>query len=274
MVTEDEVHDLFARALPDLRDEPELPDFRLVARHEGSRLRRRRRVLSGVGVVAAGAVVAGAITAGAWLPNGSGAVSSAQPGAGVPGSASPEPRVPESWTEFPGAGESNALLRETGPEQRLLEALRAHMPGTVRSIGFDPDTDDASYVVTFDGGRTLRLSGTGLPVSGYWGLPGAECGHPDTAPGGPTGPQADCDRRTLPDGSRAVAEQYSPPEPVSASWLSIKTRAGNQRFLVSTSRSDTGPPTVPPLTVEELYALASVPEVIEALDALKYNQRW
>lgn len=307
MVREEELHDLFTRALPDLREEPDLPDFRPVAKRQGRRLRRRRRVLTGVGVLAVGAVVAGSITAGAWLPQGSGPVA-AGPGAATAGSPDPSSPVPSS--PAPGASGSpvappsadpngpatppgftppsgppvttSGNAPDKGPELRLLIALRNHLPPRVTRIDFAPNTDDASYILTLDGGQKVRLVGTGLAVASFWGLPGVECGFPDVTvesppvpqPGGPSGTLPGCERRDLPGGTKAVAEKHFAPQyGAEFVWVSLKTPQGKNRFLTSVGIPEAGPLGAA-LTTDELFDLASQTQVIEALDGLTYNQRW
>ncbi|WP_436774086.1 hypothetical protein [Yinghuangia sp. YIM S09857] len=286
MVREEELHDLFTRALPGPGEEPDLPDFRPIAKREGRRLRRRRRVAAGVGALAVGAVVAGSVTSGTWLPHDATTQVAAGPGApttgtsGPPAPTSPPTLVAEPPVTRPSANPSVPTAppentRDNGPEVRLLTVLREQLVFGVTSIDFDPSTDDATYIVAFDDGTKLRITGTGLAVANYWTLPTVECGHPATSPGGPGGAQPGCDRRTLPQGGLTVAEQYTDPASgISASWLSIRTAQGSQRFLASSSMPEAGSPAAEPLTADQLFVLASNPDVMQALESLTYNQRW
>ncbi|MGC0421801.1 hypothetical protein [Embleya sp. AB8] len=269
MITEAELHDVFSRALPDLRDEPTLPDFRDSARRRGHTVRRRRRLAGGVGALA----VAGLAAWTALLP-----VWSSGPAerTSVPAAAGPATFVPTSAEAAEIAADVERGKVADAAQERLREILGRRLPDTVASVAKDPGDYGPWYVLTLRDGRTLRLAATDQAVRSFYGNPGERglCGLPPGLPGGPDVPDDICDRRPLPDGGMAVAARFTEPKSgITFVWISILTPDGKSRYLVSEDIPDQGPNRARPLTADQLFTLAADREVVGGLKALIRSQR-
>lgn len=265
MLTEAELRDVFNRALPDLTDEPPLPDFRTPARSRGHAIRRRRRVVTGIGALAVAGLVTGIVMLPAWLH---------EPAERTAGPAAAR-RVTPGPVASASARDSELAAVADAAQERLREILDRRLPDAVGTVENDREDLGPWYVLTLRDGRTLRLGAADQAVRQFYGEPGqlGLCGLPPGLPGGPDGPGDACDRRTLPDGTKAVAARHTDPRSgITFVWISMLTPEGKARYLVSEDIPAQGTNRAQPLTAEELFTLAGNREVIEGLNALIRNQ--
>ncbi|MGW1992786.1 hypothetical protein [Embleya sp. NPDC001921] len=266
MLTEAELQDVFSRALPDLEDEPALPDFRAPARNRGRVIRRRRRLAAGIGTLAAAGLVTGIVMHPAWLQG----PADRTTGPATAAHATPEPMASGAANDAEHAAPAEAA------QERLREILARHLPDAVESIDRDRDDHGPWYLLTKRDGLTLRLGATDQAVRPFHGKPGRLdlCGQPPGLPGGPDVPGDACDRRTLPGGGRAVAARYTDPDSgITFVWVSILTPEGKSRYLVSEDIPAQIPERAQPLTADELFTLIANRDVIDGLNALTREQR-
>lgn len=266
MITEAELHDVFNRALPDLKDEPTLPDFGASARNRGQAIHRRRRITTGIGTLAAACLVTGAILLPARLQWPAERTS----GPAAAGRVVPGPTA-SGITDDPGLAAAADAAQE-----RLREILDRRLPDAVESVEKDPGDVGPWYLLRLQKGRTLSLAATDQAVRSFYGVPGQRglCGLPPGLPGGPDVPGDTCERRTLPDGGKAVAARHTEPNSgIRFVWVSILTPEGKARYLVCEDIPAQGSDRADPLTAEELFALAADREVIDGLNALIRSQR-
>ncbi|MFE5329279.1 hypothetical protein ACFRCG_23110 [Embleya sp. NPDC056575] len=278
MPLEDEMPGLLREMLPAADAEPPIPDVLPGVRAGGVRRRRRRRLGVGVAGLAAGALLAGtavgalALTADDDEPATGGPA--AAPGRTVPLSP-PSEAAPRTATAPPPTVSGDDFLRNPGPiHDRVLAALRAHLPaGVVRA----EDQDEGDQTLFF---RLIREDGTVTTIVLYGGeptLPGAEPNDPCQR-----GPQLDnktgrmvqadwseCERRVLADGSKAITGKLRQGRETSVS-VSLITPAGLTYHVSSGNRDKFG--TIhdgSALNSAELLAFVSNQDVITAIPAAR-----
>ncbi|OPC77703.1 hypothetical protein B4N89_35980 [Embleya scabrispora] len=93
-------------------------------------------------------------------------------------------------------------------------------------------------------------------------------------PGGPDVPGDTCERRTLPDGGKAVAARHTDlSSGITFVRVSILTAQDKSRYLVSLDIPARGTDRAQPLAADELFTLAADREVLDSLNALIRAQR-
>ncbi|MCF2528356.1 hypothetical protein [Yinghuangia soli] len=237
MITDDDMHDLFARAIPD--DEPSLTDFRPVARAEGTRLRRRRRIRVGAAAIAFTAVLGGTAVLAVSTP----------------------------WSESGGRG-SAAASPSVDPVEQLRAALAADPALAGSTVTLHQVEGLLIYAVTHPDGSRSRLD-----VQPQYRKP---VGSPRMSCGGPE-PRA-CEWAVLSDGSQAAVDGLHEGGGTRAdgfkhTWLEIVLPDGQVIGVSSTNVLDTNAGFLPgdPLPQQQLLGLAKNPAVLAALRAIPYT---
>jgi len=229
--------------------EPARPEVLTRVREDGRRMRRKRRLQVGAG---AGALLGLAAAAAVVLPS--------------------PPSEHPGYVVGPAGGDTSASAAATassspdplGPgalgtlHDRLLSALGAHLPAGFTGVG-NGDGPTGFRLTRSDGGtvRVAALMGNPLPAGTR---PASPC-EPDPGTGRTYG--TDCRFRTLADGSTG--------------WLSAVPAGLVTQFQIATpqgkiigltSLGNDSSPGGGPLTLDELEALTSAPQVLAALEGV------
>ncbi|GAA2779577.1 hypothetical protein GCM10010441_00280 [Kitasatospora paracochleata] len=233
--------------------EPEQPPVLAAVRAGGRRLRTRRRLALGAAVLAVVPLLA--VTAALVVPGSSGAPTLLGPAGRGAAEERPSTAQPSSY----GMNQLDAL------QSRLRGALAAHLPPGYTGVlnGSGPTT---FRLVRADGGYTAVATIMGNPLT-----PGSRPPSPCEPQGGQKVYASDCAARTLPDGATG--------------WLYRSTSYPGTEFLLATpdgriaglgTQPNAAPPQgeggepqeSKPMTLEEMDALVSAPEVLAALEAV------
>lgn len=240
----------------DVADLPPLPDLVPGAVAQGRR-RKRRRNLAVVGVTAA--VAAAVVAVPALIPGPAGDDGARSVGVGAVPPAPPASTATPTATQPPGPTDPTA--------KPLIDILRNNLP--VGIIRVDPHDSPTGFLLTrAEGGQLVLAVTQGNPLP-----PGSEapdiCSMEDLAPGvntpgKPYTPFGDCERSTLPDGSKMIIGRRSL-EFSKVVEIVIVAPDGKRQGLASANIAPHGQ--TPPLDYPEMKALVGNPDVFAAIRA-------
>ncbi|MFE4603735.1 hypothetical protein ACFRKE_23100 [Kitasatospora indigofera] len=269
----EEIGALFRTVLD--RPEPAAPEALLTrVRRDGGRLRRRRRLLAGIGAVVAVGVLAGA----GWavgvrpaatttaVPAGPSSPAASSAAATAPGT--PAPATGGAPADEPYRGATVRYYRELNarPNQDLLAFLRAHLPADFARVtdGTEQMPPGQYDLTRTDGGQVVVVrDALSTPVDRD--APDAAC-EPRIHPGGTEdATRTDCTGRTLPDGSVVLVSHAPGTLRGRTAVLDVLTPDGRTCTLWFLRKVDGPDGTLPTVSLDHLLALAETPGLVAAV---------